>query len=127
MVPALHSLVTESGLELMKPEDKEVLRLKIHEQIEKIQSDVAALEEEAKPIAPDNAYGRLSRMDAMNSRSVSENSLRMARGKLDRLRRALTKIDEKNFGVCNSCGKAIQPKRLMFLPDSTRCVYCADR
>lgn len=111
----------------MDNQQKEELRQKITEQIERLQADIAALEEEAKPIAPDNAYGRVSRMDAMQSRSVSENSLRMARSKMDRLRRALTKIDEPGFGTCTSCGKPIQPKRLMFLPDSTRCVSCADR
>lgn len=111
----------------MDDQQKDELRQKITEQIERLQTDIEALVEETKPIAPDNAYGRVSRIDAMNSRSVSENSLRLARSKMDRLKRAFSKIDDKGFGICTSCGKPIQTKRLMFLPDSTRCVNCADR
>lgn len=111
----------------MNAQEKAELKLKIEEQIVKISDDIVNLEEETKPIAPDGAYGRVSRIDAINNKSVNEASLRMARSKLDRLKRALQKLDDPGFGKCTSCGKAIQPKRLMFLPESTRCVSCADR
>lgn len=111
----------------MAPEEKEALRQRIHETITRLEADIVALIEETKPIAPDGAYGRVSRIDAINNKSVNEASLRMSRSKLSRLQLALTKIDEEGFGKCLSCGKTINPKRLMFLPESTRCVACADR
>lgn len=27
-------------------------------------------------------------------------------------------------GICEDCGSAIEPERLQFLPDATRCVTC---
>lgn len=111
----------------MTPQERQELEDRIHEQIELISQDIVNLVEETKPVAPDDAYGRVSRMDAISSKSVSEASLRMARTKLERLKTALTKLDDPKFGKCTACGKSIQPKRLMFLPESTRCVNCADR
>lgn len=39
--------------------------------------------------------------------------------------RALLKLDEGTYGVCDSCGEAIAPGRLEVRPWSTRCVNCA--
>ena len=66
-------------------------------------------------------------MDAINNKSVSEAALRTARRKLAKLQHALTKMDEPNFGTCADCGNSIQVKRLMFMPQSTKCVRCAAR
>jgi len=46
---------------------------------------------------------------------------------LNKLRLALQKIDEPSFGICDNCDKPIQEGRLMFLPESTRCIRCAGR
>lgn len=109
----------------MTDTEKQELKQRITEEMEKLQHDIAALEEATKPISPDNAYGRVSRIDAMNSKSVDENSLRMARGKMNRLQTALSKMDDPKFGQCTVCGKAIDPRRLMYMPGSTTCVNCA--
>lgn len=111
----------------MTDKERHELKAKILDTISRLEQDIEALIEETKPIAPDGAYGRVSRIDAINNKSVNEASLRMARSKLDRLNRALAKIDDKDFGKCSNCGKSIDTKRLMFLPESTRCVACADR
>ena len=91
------------------------------------QEKITALEDATKPIAPENAIGRISRMDAINNKSVSEAALRTAKRKLVKLQHALTKMDEPSFGACADCGNTIQVKRLMFMPQSTRCVRCASR
>src|SRR5215208_6485986 len=44
---------------------------------------------------------------------------------LERVERALAKLDEGTYGVCDSCGKEIAPRRLEAMPDSTLCVQCA--
>ena len=44
---------------------------------------------------------------------------------LERTERALAKLDEGTYGMCDSCGGAIPPKRLRAMPDSTLCVACA--
>jgi len=42
-----------------------------------------------QPIAPENAIGRLGRMDAINNKSVMEAALREAEAKLIRVNQAL--------------------------------------
>jgi DnaK suppressor protein len=44
---------------------------------------------------------------------------------LARTERALAKLDEGTFGICDRCGEPITPGRLRALPDSVLCVACA--
>jgi DnaK suppressor protein len=44
---------------------------------------------------------------------------------LARTERALQKLDEGTYGVCDACGAAIEPARLEAMPDSVRCLSCA--
>lgn len=109
--------------------DKEKLELKsqINSLIEKMKSDILSLESMTEPVKPENSLGRISRMDAINNKNVMEVSLRNKRDKLTKLRVALANIDNENFGQCKMCKNLIQPKRLIYMPESNRCVRCADR
>ena len=42
-----------------------------------------------------------------------------------RIERALEKLDEGNYGVCDSCGKPIAAGRLKADPASVLCIECA--
>jgi DnaK suppressor protein len=44
---------------------------------------------------------------------------------LARTERALAKLDEATYGICDVCGKPIAPARLKAMPDSVLCVECA--
>ena len=44
---------------------------------------------------------------------------------LERVERALAKLDEGTYGTCDNCGKPILPARLRVAPESTRCIECA--
>jgi DnaK suppressor protein len=111
----------------MKEAERAELKAKIEATIIKTEEEIAHLEEMTKPIGPENAIGRVSRMDAINNKSVAEATLRSARRKLSNLRIALSKIDSPGFGICSRCKKPIPAPRLLFMPQSTRCVRCADR
>lgn len=111
----------------MNAAEKIALRQKIMEIIQATEEKIKGMEEAARPIGPENAIGRVSRMDAINNKSVLEAALRSAKQKLSKLKIALTKIDKKDFGTCVFCQQPIPPARLMFMPESTRCVRCADR
>ena len=111
----------------MNTEDKKLLKEKILEKITQTEEEIARLEEDTKPISPENSLGRVSRMDAINNKSVAEAALRSSKKKLGKLKLALTKIDEPSFGSCDFCKKPIAPMRLMFMPQSSRCVRCADK
>ncbi len=44
-----------------------------------------------------------------------------------RLRSALTRLQDGEYGVCFDCGAPIPPKRLLALPDTTTCVACQEQ
>ena len=60
----------------MKQADHASLKKEIKDQMVKLQTELAELEENAKPVAPENSIGRISRMDAINNKSVVEASIR---------------------------------------------------
>jgi DnaK suppressor protein len=105
--------------------DKKILKKKIELAIEDAQRLITELEKEIKPIGPENAIGRISRMDAINNKSVSEATLQNLRIKLTSLEKALAKVGNQGFGICVRCGQPIAEGRLMLMPESSRCVNCA--
>jgi len=50
-----------------------------------------------------------------------------ARDMLDQSQRALAKIDDGTYGICESCGNAIGKGRLQAFPRATLCVSCKER
>ncbi len=111
----------------MTPSARKELKSKIVAAISSTQEKIESLEELTKPISPENSIGRVSRMDAINNKSVAEASLRSTRQKLSKLKVALSRVDNDDFGNCAFCKNPIQPARLMYMPESSRCVRCADR
>lgn len=105
--------------------DREEIRHRIEEEIEKVTRDIADLEELTRPISPENAIGRISRMDAINNKSVNEASLNQARARYSNLIRALDGIDKPEFGVCIKCKQNIPLGRIMLMPHTNKCVNCA--
>ncbi len=105
--------------------DKNEIQIKIKEEIAKTQQSINELTEQVKPISPENAIGRISRMDAVNNKSVVEASLRQNMDKLNQLKIALASIDKPEFGICVCCKKPIPLSRVMLMPQSNRCVQCA--
>ncbi len=111
----------------MNAEESKLLKEKILAKISEIELEVEKLEVATQPISPENSIGRVSRMDAINNKSVAEVALRSSKKKLTKLKVALTKIDKPGFGICAMCSHPIPTARLMFMPESSRCVRCADR
>jgi len=98
---------------------------RIQEEIQTTQEAVIKYRELTKPIAPENAIGRVSRMDAINNKSVNESALRKAETKLNNLQVALTKINDPDFGRCRKCNQDIPVGRILLMPHTTTCVTCA--
>lgn len=118
------SFTVKGEIMLSEKEKKEIVSA-IKKNIEEVQAKVNEYKELTKPIAPENAIGRVSRMDAINNKSVNEAALRQAEMKLSKMRQALEKIDLPHFGQCTGCGEQIPLGRIMLMPESTKCVRCA--
>lgn len=108
-----------------KAEIKKIESL-IKSEIDKTIQSIASYKELTKPIAPENAIGRVSRMDAINNKSVNEAALKKAEQKLKNLQIALSNLDEPEFGICAKCNNPIPIGRIMLMPQSRFCVNCAN-
>lgn len=111
----------------MTEEERAKLLRKIDRRIRQTQEDLDSLREVTKPVGPENAIGRLSRMDAINNKSVNEASLRSAEARMAALQKARQNIDTPDYGRCRKCGQPIGMGRLMLMPESEDCVKCAAR
>lgn len=101
------------------------IKEKVLQEIEKTEKSIKDYRELTKPISPENAIGRISRMDAINNKSVAEAALRQVEGKLKNLHFVLDSMHEKEFGLCLKCKNPIPLGRILLMPQSRYCVNCA--
>jgi len=109
----------------MNDSDKNIIKESILKQIGELEEELKLLEEVSKPVAPDSAYGRISRMDAINNKVIVDASFEDKRTTLHRLKYTLSRIDSEEYGKCAKCGDEITVKRLMSLPYANLCITCA--
>ena len=105
--------------------NKEEIEAKVKKEIEKTKRTISDYKEQTQPIAPDCAIGRVSRMDAINNKSVTEAALRKAEEKLQKLTFVYSQLNKENFGHCLRCGQPIPVERIIAMPQSVYCVRCA--
>jgi len=111
---------------LTPEEKKKIVDILLKEKVN-LEKKIVNLKELTQPISPDCAIGRVSRMDAINNKSVNEAALRSAETKMRNIEISLEKSDDPEFGKCRQCGFDIPVGRLIVMPGSTRCVACASR
>ena len=109
----------------MNKEDKTKISKKIKQEILDTKEKIKEYSELSKPISPENAIGRISRMDAINNKSVVEAALRESEKKFDDLKYVESQINEEYFGLCIKCKTSIPIGRILFRPQSKYCVNCA--
>jgi len=108
---------------MKQTEKTQVLNYLINEK-SKLIKHLDELVELTKPIEPDCAIGRVSRMDAIINKSINEAALSKAQDKLKKINISLDRIDDDNFGSCIQCGEPIPIQRLLLMPGSL-CIKCA--
>jgi DnaK suppressor protein len=72
--------------------NEEIFKKLILREISKTGKLVQEYREMSGPVAPDDAIGRITRMDAINNKSVTEASLRQAEQKLSGLKKVLSQV-----------------------------------
>ncbi len=101
------------------------IKQNLSDEILKTEDLIKEYKELTKPIEPDCAIGRVSRMDAINNKSVMEASLRQAESKLRNLKRVFSQLGSDEFGICLKCKQPIPLGRILIRPESLFCVNCA--
>ena len=102
----------------------EILRARLAE----LEAASAATADERKPVELDQAaVGRLSRMDAMQVQAMAEAGERRRVAEIGRVKAALQRVEDGEYGYCVTCGEEIAAKRLALDPSVATCVDCASR
>jgi len=96
--------------------DKAQLSEKLSEQITLTEKKIVGFEEMSAPVTPDDAIGRISRMDAINNKAVQEAALSKAREKLTKLKVMQANLDDPKLGLCKRCGRPLPMGRLLLMP-----------
>jgi len=95
---------------------------------EKLSTILQTTAEAAATVELDQSrVGRLSRMDALQAQSMSQESQRRNEQQLLDIEKALKRIDNDEFGDCFECGEMISPQRLELNPTATLCIECATK
>lgn len=71
------------------------------------------------------SVGRLSRMDAMQQQAMAQATNARRDAMRQRIRAALARIDDGEFGFCTECGEEIATARLDLDPTVPTCISCA--
>ena len=112
----------------MKSVDRETIRRAIEEQLAATGLEIEQYQEWVKPVAPDRAIGRLTRLEAISAQKMHQASLRAATKKQRELQQALDRMaQDPEYGHCAKCDAVIPLKRLILLPNSSHCVRCLNR
>ena len=104
--------------------EKTKIREYLYREKSKVEKRILELKELTMPIEPDCAIGRVSRMDAINNKSINQAALAKAQDKEKKINISLERIDDEDFGQCIQCGTTIPIQRLLIMPGSL-CINCA--
>jgi DnaK suppressor protein len=106
--------------------DIDQFRCLIEERLLDLQAEDALGQEGQKTVELDQqSVGRLSRMDALQNQAMARATQGRRNAEASRLKFALKRMDEGEYGYCEDCGEQIAPGRLIFDPAATRCISCA--
>lgn len=89
-----------------------------------LEESLVGLREMSKPVAPDDAIGRLSRVDAMQQQKMAQNQRASAEARLRLIHAALDAMARDEYGICRVCEEEIDHRRLKARPESMVCVRC---
>lgn len=109
----------------MTQEDILLFRHQLNELAGDIRAALAQEDPTKDSIVPDSAIGRITRMEAIQAQSMDQEGRRRQKSRLQKIERALERIDKGSYGTCVSCGDEIPRGRLEIMPESALCVTCA--
>ena len=107
------------------------VRAALESDAERLKAEVAAAEAEISQLLREGGEGAgHDQADVGSSTFERDHEMTMARNVRENLalvQAALTRIDEGNYGICESCGKPIGKMRLQAFPRATLCMECKQR
>jgi DnaK suppressor protein len=83
--------------------------------------------ESSRPVEPDSAIGRITRLDAMQMQQMARANLRTSQRRLQQVEAALQRVQSDSYGECAECGDDIGHPRLKARPEAPFCLSCQSR
>jgi DnaK suppressor protein len=112
-------------------EQQHTLRDRLHEERDRLNADLRGLDDEIVALGQDqNVEGAGASnhiADSATDMMEQERDLALIGNLRDKLRdveRALERLDEGAYGICERCGEPIAAERLEVLPSATLCINC---
>jgi DnaK suppressor protein len=103
----------------------EEMRKRLAARAAEIRQTLAHIDTATAPVSPDNAIGRLTRVDAMQATAMRVALARDHEIELRQVERALKAIADDDYGSCRRCREPIAEARLRARPEALLCVACA--
>ncbi|WP_051208375.1 TraR/DksA family transcriptional regulator [Saccharospirillum impatiens] len=92
---------------------------------ERLTEELAYFREAAAPVTLDQAQvGRLSRIDAIGQQEMHKAAAVQTEQRLRRVLVAMRKLESGDYGDCDQCDEAIEPRRLEAQPEVSLCLRC---
>ncbi len=110
----------------MTEAERHQLRVKTTSDLESLNRELAALEHQLKPIAPDCSLGDLLRSEMMHDQEVLNGAYQEAKKRYNSLLHAQKHLQDEEYGLCAECDEEIAIARLLIMPEARYCVDCAN-
>lgn len=109
----------------MNANDAEEVRARLLQMLCELDRDDARGRDAQGTVTLDQqAVGRLSRMDALQSQAMAKAQAARRAGQRTRIAAALTRLEAGEYGYCTDCGDELPPARLAADPTLPRCMSC---
>ncbi|WP_316932045.1 TraR/DksA family transcriptional regulator [Nocardioides marmotae] len=127
----LANLVVKEGEDPWTGEELAEVVDELHEQREHSETIIRDLDDELSGLMRDSGDGAGQDQADVGSTSFERDHeltvLINERDKVAQIDRALARIDDATYGVCESCGEPVGKMRLMAFPRATLCMTCKQR
>ena len=100
------------------------MRERIQSRGAELRETIARIDGTVGPVSPNNAIGRLTRLDAMQATSMRRAVAHDHDIELQNIERALKAIADGEYGICRRCKEYIAQARLRAKPEAFLCVAC---
>ncbi len=91
----------------------------------RLTEELAFFKDASAPVTLDQAQvGRLSRIDAIGQQEMHKAAAVQTEQRLRRVIVALRKLESADYGWCEQCDDAIEPRRLEAQPEVIYCLKC---
>jgi RNA polymerase-binding transcription factor DksA len=130
-IKAAPAALVVSDAETWSATELKAMRSNLSKELDRLRVDLAKVESEMDSLIKDGGEGAGDdQADAGNKTFEREHEMSLlinARDMVIQTERAIERIDNKSYGVCEVCGNAIGKARLEVFPRATLCMSCKQK